>query len=295
MKQHYEGFLGNFEYDEEQFQVVDGYLRYVGKETDGSKIVVPEGVTSLAGTFANSGLVTPPVIPEGVVDCQSAFRECFQLKKAPNVPESVTDCTSMFYNCFRLKETAVCNPNENRVCKSMYCGCVSLESVDNLECSDLTVGKFLDCFNLKLSESQLVQLRTADLLDSKAFALTFPNCVELLENCFAAAFPFHSLITVGLAVAELGVGRQELIAKWIMPFVDYGVLPEFSVSYLISGIDEAYNYKEGHTISEQDLTDEMFEQQLEGYKFNQANEGGKQPESAEEITKNGAPQSTTGL
>ena len=267
---HYEGSLGKFDYDEKQFRVDDRVLHYIGKETDGSKVIIPIGLNSLAWTFAKSNLVTPPVMPDGVTNCYNAFRECKQLLKAPNIPASVTECTFMFYNCFRLKEATVCIPNKNRICRSMYCGCVSLENVDSLECSDLTTGKYLDCFSLKLSKSQLAQLRSRDLLNSKVFVSTFPNCTSLLEKCFVSAFPFHGLITIGVATRELGKSRKELVEKWIMPFVMHGILPNFSVDYFVSGIDEVSHYIVGDTkecsIPNPRLTEELFKQQLGGYK-----------------------------
>ncbi len=268
---HYEGNLGKFDYDESQFCVDSGFLRYVGKETDGSKVSIPTGVNSLAWTFAKSKLVTPPVIPEGVMDCRDAFRECPQLLKASNIPTSVINCTAMFYNCFRLKEAAVCIPNKNRICRSMYCGCVSLENVDNLECSDLTTGKYLDCFSLKLNENQLIQLRSEGLLNSKVFVSTFSNCTGLLEKCFVMAFPFHSLITIGVAIEMLGKSQEDLVERWIMPFVTYGVIPDSSVNYFVSGIDEVSHYVVGDikecSIPNPPLTEELFRQQLEGYKY----------------------------
>lgn len=214
--------------------------------------------------------MTPPVIPDGVEDCHNTFRECFQLTKAGRIPKSVTECTFMFYDCFRLKEGAVCVPNESRVCRSMYCGCVNLETIYDLECSDLTSGKYLDCFSLKLDGSQFAELRLAGLLNSKRFADTFPNCTSLLKKCFVPALPFHSLITIGVAAEELGKTIRELVEQWVMPFMAHGILPGESVDHLVSGVEEVSRYVVGQvkecSIPNQSSTDELFNQQLNSYR-----------------------------
>ncbi len=64
--QHYEGEFGIFDYDDTEFKVVSGdealdyvcedigkdsILYYIGKETDGSKIKIPEGIKDCSGMF----------------------------------------------------------------------------------------------------------------------------------------------------------------------------------------------------------------------------------------------------
>ena len=88
---HYEGELGIFDYDDDQFEINEReYLRYIGKETDGSKIHIPEGITNCGEMFFDYRcLQKPPVIPDGVKDCRRMFAECKNLKEAPVIPKGV--------------------------------------------------------------------------------------------------------------------------------------------------------------------------------------------------------------
>ena len=74
---HYKGGLGDFTYNPNEFQIEqinvepDGYgnaggpmpiLKYIGRETDGDKIKIPDGVASLTLTFADTHITSAPVI-----------------------------------------------------------------------------------------------------------------------------------------------------------------------------------------------------------------------------------------
>lgn len=151
MIKHYEGEIGNFDYDDEEFRLglfdfknifgeisefvekcvisekhTKPNLLYIGKETDGNKIAIPEGVSDLAFTFAESNIKTPPKIPTSVESIYNAFRDCEKLTKTPYIPLSVEFCSSAFQ------------------------GCKSLESVENLPKETAFVdGMFKDCDVLK--------------------------------------------------------------------------------------------------------------------------------------------------
>ena len=51
MIKQYKGDLGNFEYDDREFKLKGGCLRYIGTETDGSKIKIPAGITNCSYMF----------------------------------------------------------------------------------------------------------------------------------------------------------------------------------------------------------------------------------------------------
>ena len=69
---HYEGVLGNFDYDAAQFKVTreprsnSEYLKYIGKENDGSRIVIPNGVVDAYRMFDGSSINSMPEIPLGI-------------------------------------------------------------------------------------------------------------------------------------------------------------------------------------------------------------------------------------
>ena len=98
--QHYEGKLGVFDYDDNEFKLehVPGKdesemcLRYIGEEIDGSKIKIPEGIKVCNYMFMDSPIETPPVIPDGVTDCEGMFYGCKALKEPPVIPNSVINC-----------------------------------------------------------------------------------------------------------------------------------------------------------------------------------------------------------
>ena len=95
-KNHYSGVLGDFDYDPNNWAV--GYktvydsiggesvtteipiLRYIGTETNGNKIHIPEGVTNLDYTFEGTDVRTVPVLPEGVESMHATFKDCDELQ-----------------------------------------------------------------------------------------------------------------------------------------------------------------------------------------------------------------------
>jgi len=148
---HYKGELGEFDYDDNNFKVhyFTG-LRYIGKESDGNKIHIPEGIKNCKYMFQGiRDLITPPVIPEGVEDCQGMFDDCVSLKEPPVIPEGVKYCTGMFGSCRELRSAPVipqgvvdchgmfsyCHaitkapaiPKSVERCSYMFTGCTSLK------------------------------------------------------------------------------------------------------------------------------------------------------------------------
>ena len=105
--QRYEGKLGKFEYDDTEFQyhTSEGtpealhfeFFHYIGSETDGSKIKIPDGMINCNKLFeSNVHLETPPKIPEGVKNCDLMFHNCYSLKQFPEIPDSVQSYLGMF-------------------------------------------------------------------------------------------------------------------------------------------------------------------------------------------------------
>lgn len=65
---------------------------------------IPESVTTMSGTFYNSGLTVPPVIPESVINLIQAFFGS-KIKSAPVLHPAVTNVRLMCYGCTELIET----------------------------------------------------------------------------------------------------------------------------------------------------------------------------------------------
>jgi len=128
MIKEYHGDLGNFEYDDREFKLVGGYnfqnLVYTGTETDGSRIKIPEGITSCNSMFAFNGITIPPVIPAGVVDCNFMFQGS-RITEPPLIPYSVLTCDYMFENCQHLMYAPLL-PEAMIHSRHMFAGCTSL-------------------------------------------------------------------------------------------------------------------------------------------------------------------------
>lgn len=253
---HYEGELGVFDYDETQFKVfIDGSIRYVGEETDGSKIVIPDGVIDLSDVFNDSNLVTPPRIPksvvycnntfyacdcliqaaelpEGVLDTSNMYNGCFNLQNAGSIPSTVTNCDKMFADCNRLKGGAIFEPVPECSRWLMYYGCVSMEKAYDIECTKQTKEMYTSCFSLSLSDEQIEEL---NFVDPMAIAETFPNCTGLLKHYFVPILLSDALdYTLPYYAERLGLTKQEIIQNWILPFAEYGILTGYSVEELMS-------------------------------------------------------------
>lgn len=123
-KIHYKGDLGEFNYDSKEFVILDNDLIYIGKETDGNKIHIPEGILYCDFIFANTNIETPPVIPEGVITCRGLFMGCESLKTAPVIPQGVRYTEGMFCGCKNLK-TAPVIPKSVEYSYFMFDGCSS--------------------------------------------------------------------------------------------------------------------------------------------------------------------------
>ena len=126
--QHYKGHLGEFDYDDEMFALMkdeygNDYLGYIGTETDGRKIKIPEGIKKCIYMFSFCNFSEyPPEIPDSVEDCSYMFWGCSSLKNAPVIPNGVVYCVSMFENCESLEKPPVI-PASVKICDDMFCGC----------------------------------------------------------------------------------------------------------------------------------------------------------------------------
>lgn len=140
---HYEGDLGVFDYDPDVFtlETIHEYsnthiLRYIGSETDGSKIHIPVGITECDTMFRNcDSLVIPPAIPEGVRVCWAMFIGCISLTSPPLIPPEVEDCGWMFAGCTAL-EMAPDIPESVINSDDMFYGCsekVQMQGQWNIE------------------------------------------------------------------------------------------------------------------------------------------------------------------
>lgn len=165
---HYEGALGSFDYDPSQFEVQrvnvpqdvngeslehDGYmdvLRYVGNETDGNKIHIPEGVTNMNMMFMNTNIVSAPKIPMSVESMFASFASCKELKKANiMIPPKVKSAEFMFANCSQLEHGPGLVPGNVDNVNYMFAACENLRNTPRIG-SGVQQGEYMfaGCKNL---------------------------------------------------------------------------------------------------------------------------------------------------
>lgn len=192
---------GDIEYDEDNYQITyrpdaacdfetryagsDFYLKYIGEETDGSKIKIPDGIKSIRYMFVDSNIVIPPVIPNTVTDmdhafCGSyglkeppaipnsvkkivcAFECCDNLETAPVIPDSVIDMYKAFSGCEKLKQPPVI-PNSVEDMTAAFAYCYSLETVpvipDSVKCRE-DVFKGCDFDNVPIQRAKHFSAKT---------------------------------------------------------------------------------------------------------------------------------------
>lgn len=139
---HYKGVLGEFDYDPTQFELATisvgdlsdengitaqmPILHYIGSQTKGGNINIPEGLKSADYMFSgNTKLETVPVLPNSLESAHCAFLNCTGLKRACrdakegetfftnkmkdgtkwSMPANLKDTSGMFYGCTALEES----------------------------------------------------------------------------------------------------------------------------------------------------------------------------------------------
>lgn len=122
------------------------YIKYVGAERNGSKINIPQNVTSCRRMFEGSSIKTPPVIPDGVRDCSYMFKDCEYLKHAPDIPDGVKTCASMFSGCESLEYAPEEIPSSVEDTRDMLRDCISLSIAPTIpDGVEFYSGMFFGC------------------------------------------------------------------------------------------------------------------------------------------------------
>lgn len=174
---HYEGELGSFDYDPAVFQVQtasvtmeDGtpssvhVLRYIGKETDGSKISIPEGLTSGHLMFANTDITSVPKLPKSLQNADSMFQNCRRLRSARVVfPASLSSAAFMFANCGSLTDGPRMIPGTVKNANFLFAGCTQMQNTPVLG-NGIQYGEFLfaNCKSLTRMPNIPPSLRESD-------------------------------------------------------------------------------------------------------------------------------------
>ncbi len=177
---NYEGPLGSFTYDDEEFIVTQkagvdkDILRYNGWHCNGADIHIPDGVIDLSYTFEGVGLNTTPHIP-GTVTCMDyTFKGCGAISIAASLPEGLLSCVGLYQNCRALLAGSHM-PSTLKNASYMYDGCWAMYEagyyspvLDDITCI------YRDCKNLaKMPSMMPTTCRGED---------AFLGCVRLDNN-----------------------------------------------------------------------------------------------------------------
>ena len=162
---HYKGSLGDFTYHPKEYQIAkvvvepDEYgnvggsmpvLKYIGSETDGKKIKIPEGAINLTLTFADTNITSAPKIPSSVESTSYMCSNCARLTNADiSIPSKVRSTAAMFAGCDLLTRGPREIPGTVEDMSAMYAVCENLQNMPKLnfgiQCMD---SSFANCISL---------------------------------------------------------------------------------------------------------------------------------------------------
>ena len=176
-KKHYEGVLGSFDYDDREFQLrqaVDPskgeseqgdfmFLAYIGKETKGKNIMIPQGLENTSFMFADTKLESASVIPDGVKRADCMFMDCHNLKEAKlDLPSSLESSAYMFANCEHLEKGPRTIPGTVKNADYMFGSCASLQYTPKINPGVQSMeAAFMDCKTLTEAPKIPKTVRTA--------------------------------------------------------------------------------------------------------------------------------------
>lgn len=155
-KKHYKGRLGDFWYDPEKWVILLKYtavgtfdiLQYCGRESDGDRIVIPDGVVNTSYMFSNRSLTKCPKIPIGVHTADYMFEENPSLTIGASLPYQLRSAAFMYKGCRSLLAGSDM-PDTMVNASYMYDGCYSLQRPVRLSSNlEYMPGLYRNCRSL---------------------------------------------------------------------------------------------------------------------------------------------------
>ena len=145
--------LGCFSYDDSQFKfgITNGFrhLVYIGTETDGSKITIPEGILSINYMFRKSKITSLPRIPDSVTTATEAFSKCRRLTAAILKAKNLRHANGIFSECISLEQASLAGCPHLICAGNAFNGCINLRTCANLPRSlSVANGMFMRCTSL---------------------------------------------------------------------------------------------------------------------------------------------------
>ncbi len=130
---HYEGELGSFDYNPEDFLIKTIYkplnnleyleydqIKYIGKNKDCSGLKIPDGLEDCSQMFYKRSDITKAAkVPESAKNCFAMYAGCSNLRETFDIPDSVENCSFMYAGCELLEKAPNISSNAKN-CESMY-------------------------------------------------------------------------------------------------------------------------------------------------------------------------------
>lgn len=143
---HYNGVLGDFNYNPNEFKLMKTnvkqsngeitpveILHYIGDETDGSKIKIPDGIETTFMMFSNTDIKSVPQIPSSVKNADAMFNNCKSLENAGMFfSTNIESASFMFSGCSNLKKGPLVIPGNVKNTSFMFSDCVNLRNTPRL-------------------------------------------------------------------------------------------------------------------------------------------------------------------
>ena len=238
-KREYVGEAGTFQYDPKEFalkqmqaNMPDGSMKsietlvYIGQETDGSKIHIPDGVRNMAGMFANSKLKSAPQIPMGVQNMDMAFMGCENLKSAKiTIPPTVRDMNLTFAGCKNMTKGPVVIPGTVKNADYAFAQCASLKTTPRLGHGMESIsGIFADCRNLTKTPTIPQTVRRADYATSNCPGMDGARDAKAQERLEKARAKQYEKLTRPTLGAKLGQSISYLMQAHALRKMGYGAV-----------------------------------------------------------------------
>lgn len=163
-----------FEYDDEQFQHVgDGRLKYIGTETDGSKIQVPEGLVDGTALFEDTKIKSGAQLPNSLRKMTNMYRGCIDMTDPGVIPDAVTDIDGA-YSYTGIKD-APYMPDSVETSNFAFDHCEDLERCQNFS---KNMKHAVCMFSGDKSLKELPEELPDALIDMDGFACACPSLVN---------------------------------------------------------------------------------------------------------------------
>ena len=161
-------------------------------------------VTSASATFYNiNGLITPPKLPNTVINLRETFLNCKNLMAMPEIPSDVTNMRSTFNGCSKLINVKDI-PSKVTDMGSTFQGCTSLESFGTIPDSVIIlITTFYNCQNLKTIEHIGNEVKDMSRAFANCLQLTgIPNIPQSVENMTMAFSNCNNITNVSIMIPK---------------------------------------------------------------------------------------------